>query len=90
MKSLQTAVESLTVLEVFLLTAVILILTAYSFTLTLVASLKQQASDLRVNNHNLYLMYMQLSASSLDFVNKWQKALDENKELRDRLLPKQT
>lgn len=78
-------IENLTKLEVFLIITLLIMTVAFYFKLGLIDTLKCYNMDLRISNHNLYAMYMQLSSSSLEYVSRWQDSLKENKELFEKI-----
>jgi hypothetical protein len=47
-----------------------------------------RVNDLQVMNNRLYVMYMELSSSSTNIVEKWQKSIDSYKELSESLFKK--
>jgi hypothetical protein len=53
-----------------------------------IEALHIRVNDLQVMNNRLYVMYMELSNSSTDIVQKWQKSIDNNKDLTDSILKK--
>jgi hypothetical protein len=88
MDQIGSAIKSLTSLEVVLFFTTIFVGYMYIAKLYAIEALHIRVNDLQVMNNRLYVMYMELSNSSTDIVQKWQKSIDNNKDLTDSILKK--
>ena len=88
MDQIESAVKNLTSLEVLLLFTTIFVGYMYIAKLYAIEALHIRVNDLQVMNNRLYVMYMELSNSSTDIVQKWQKSIDNNKDLTESILKK--
>lgn len=88
MDQIGSVIKSLTSLEVVLFFTTIFVGYMYIAKLYAIEALHIRVNDLQVMNNRLYVMYMELSNSSTDIVQKWQKSIDNNKDLTDSILKK--
>lgn len=88
MDQIGSVIKSLTSLEVLLLFTTFFVGYMYIVKLYTIEALHIRVNDLQVMNNRFYVMYMELSNSSTDIVQKWQKSIDNNKDLTDSILKK--
>jgi len=88
MDQIELTIKSLTSLEVLLLFTTFFVGYMYIAKLYAIEAMHIRVNDLQVMNNRLYVMYMELSNSSTDIVQKWQKSIDNNKDLTDSILKK--
>lgn len=74
-------VNQITKTEIFLFITTVVFIGLWIAKSYAVNSLKFHLQDMRENAHKFYIMYMELSNSSLDIVKRWQDCQEENKDL---------
>lgn len=85
MEMINQTIQSLTNLETLLLLVCLGLLVVMWLNLGTIDKLKCQVMDMKVINTRFYNMYIELTHTTMDVVNKWQRALDDNKELLEKI-----